>query len=171
MNNEAKGVIMIHIIEFASDKFSQNRNIMKELTRNTIIICDSSEIKNTISENLRKGFTTNENEDELIRYFTTYEGDIVCNHLMEFPQTSIFKFSPKKRKRDFTQRIIVTVENAFVFQVKNLYDLWFAHQWDDKIYLEALTEYESYEKFHKSPIMLYKALSVGRFSTNGKYGR
>lgn len=91
--------------------------------------------------------------------------------MTEFATTSIFKFSPKKRKRDFTQRIIVTVENAFVFQVKNLYDLWFAYQRDDKIYLEALTEYESYEKFHNSPIMLYKSLSVGRFSIDGKYGR
>lgn len=159
---------MIDMIEFLSDDFLKNgqRNIMKELTDNTIIICDSSEIKNFVSRNLYD--TCVKQTEDLVRFhWTNCKDNITCELLMDFPQTSIFEFSDG----DFTQKVIITVENAFVFHVKNLYDLWFAASRDNKISFTALTQYQSYEKYNNSPIMLYKALSVGRFSINGEYKR
>lgn len=136
---------------------------LDELTSNTIFMCDSSETKNILSKCVADNFINKTEKSIRVNDGYDWIDEICCECKMDFPQTTIYNLN---NNLDLT----ITVENAFVFNITNPYDIWFIQKREDGFAFIPLSDFE-YEKYNNNPIMLYKALSVGRFFIMGTYGR
>ena len=152
---------MINTIEFISKIFdnSENENIMTELTDYVIILCDSSNTKAVISDEIESinyaigpDYENDKSEDSDIRTEKRY-----------LP-TSIYNI-------DGEQKIIVTVEDPFVLTAKTKEDIWFADTNLDgsKIYIYPLTAFAGYKQM--SIYEIYTGVLSGVFGSFGRYGR
>lgn len=144
----------------------KNSNIgLHELTENTILLCDTTVVKDRITNDLVATFV-----DKTAEHVNLNEGyewidnnDVSFKKIMNFLPTSKYQFNA----RNIHINLTVSIEPAIVCSVKSLYDIWFVRlSSDDKLLFYPLTEFENYEKYNDLDA-LYKAVMVGRFSIKG----
>lgn len=133
---------------------------LAELTNHTVFMCDSTEIKETVADLITNTYIKHTENSVRFNDGVDWIEDVNCKRTINFPQTTLFEFSDEFK-------LVVTVENAFVFSIDNIYDLWFVRKQNDKLIFIPLTNFAE----TLNAVSLYKSLSVGRFSIDGTYGR
>ena len=123
---------------------------MYQLTKNTIILCNNSEIKY-----------------KLISEFADEINDIInIKTIVTYKPTSIYLI-------DNEQKFIVTTEAPFILKCNNPYDLWFCDMNNkNEIQLWSFVEFKEYKQIWDKGIEeVYKEVINGRFGCYEGYGR
>lgn len=138
---------------------------LNTLSNNTIFMCESQETKQSLCNIIDKSAI----EKSIKSFLVGYDNDAwldnyTCTRLLNFPQTSIYQIENLK--------LTVTVENAFVYTMNTLDDLWFVSKRPNGDFsIIPITDFENCNEVYQNINSIYKALSVGRFGIMGNYGR
>ena len=147
---------------------SKDKIEMHELTKNTIVLFNNSDLKYKFVHEFLK---VPDEEDESILYCTIVNNEsedhsAEIKTVMAYMPTSIFMV-------DNEQRFIFTTEAPFILQCTSPYDLWFCEtNKDNEINVYSLTEFEGHNETWQSGIEeVYKDFANGRYGCYEGYGR
>lgn len=157
------------------NSLSKEKLEMYELTKNTIVLFNNSDLKyKFVKEFLKVKNDETENDDGSIIYSTVSDNDkweeqnnkAEIKAVVEYLPTSIYLI-------DDEQKFIFTTEAPFVLQCNNPYDLWFCDtNNEDEIQAYSFVEFKDYESiWNKGIETVYKWLINGRFGCYEGYGR
>lgn len=144
---------MIHSVIFKQDDFENGYNCISDLTKNTIIFCGETAIKDYL-ENIFK---------KLARRGYEYTGALVdyCTEPdMEEAKLELFSSNEDTAffKTDDGQDIIITVNPAFFFKSDNPMDIWFVSKGGELISFSALSHSKQFEDIKNNMYALYKEM-------------
>lgn len=148
---------------------------MYDLTKNTIILFNSSDLKyKLVKEFLKIRYDETDKDDGSIVYSTIINEDKAekQNHkaeikiLVEYLPTSIYMV-------DNEQKFVFTTEAPFILQCTDSYDLWFCDtNKEGEIQLYSFVEFKGYkEAWDKGIYVVYKEVINGRYGCYEGYGR
>lgn len=148
---------------------------MYNLTKNTIVLFNNSELKTKfVREFLKIKFDETDKDDNSVFYSTVidndkYEEQSHKAHIkikVEYLPTSIYYI-------DNEQKFIFTTEAPFILQCNDLNDLWFCDENNNgDIQVYAFTDFKGHKETWKSGIYeVYKKVLNGQFGCYEGYGR
>lgn len=155
---------MIEGIEFKKELFetTDENNIICPMTSNVIILCNSSETKDIISDEIERL-----NDEDGADYGSTDKNDVSIEKVIRYKPTSIYAINGEQ------QKIIVTVEDPFILTAKDKWDIWFADvNKDNKIEIYPFVAFVgSQETWDKGIDRVYRDTIIGRYGSFGRYER
>ena len=147
---------------------SKDKIEMHELTMNTIVLFNNSDLKYKFVQEFWK---LTDEEDESILYCTiindeSEDHEAQIKTVMTYKPTSIYM-------ADNEQRFIFTTEAPFVLQMTSPYDLWFCDtNKDNEISVWSFMAFEGcLETWEKGVEEVYKDFANGRYGCYEGYGR
>lgn len=128
---------------------------MNELTENTIILFNNTEIKNKFVRCIHDLIINK--DTQMVDYGTIDDKDIVIKNFVSYLPTNIYKVYDE-------QTIIFSVEPTVLLLMKDKCDIWFVDEIAGKIEIYALTSFRGYGKDETvSAEEVYKNTCCGRF--------
>jgi len=143
---------------------------LSELTNNTIILCQNSELKYKLITELNKIITGEaDREESNVSYSTNDDEDVGMKLVSTYKPTTIYDINNGE------QRIIVTVEAPTILSMENINDLWFLGKLssnDNEVSMYALTEFSGHKEFweQQGAEGIYLNTIRGRYGTYEAYG-
>lgn len=148
---------MLDYIEFSTDKFEEEHNILGgELTNNTIILCDSYETMNTLHKYIIDTVNDEEVNDACVTYYCEDEDVKQAKTILCFGLQRVLKINE--------QTVTLALEPSIIYKANVMMDVWFA---------------EKYDKFRLYPMSIFKGCKskwnegkdkVYEYIVNGRYG-
>jgi hypothetical protein len=157
------------------NSLSKEKLEMLELTKNTIVLFNSFELKNKFVQEFSKIQNDETNSDDnSICYCTIIDDDKASeqDHKADI-KTNIIYMPTSIFTVDNEQRFVFTTEAPFVLQCNNPYDLWFCDtNNENEIQLYSLVGFKGYKEAWGDGVdNIYKNVINGRYGCYEGYGR
>lgn len=155
---------MITCIEFKNKIFEtkDDNNIISPATNNMIILCNSSETKDIISDEIERL-----NDDDGADYGSSSGKDADIKNVIRYKPTSVYDIDNEE------QKFIITVEDPYILTAKDKWDIWFADvNKENRIEIYPFVSFIGSEEIWDRGIdRVYKDVLIGRYGNFGRYGR
>lgn len=167
------GRTVITGIEFYS--LSKDKIEMHELTKNTIILFNNSDLKNKfVKEFLKINLDETDSVDNSICYSTVSDNALAKEQDHKAELSQVITYLPTTIYLvDYEQRFTFTTEAPFILTCTDPDDLWFCDTNNDgKVQIWAFTAFKRYKEIWDEGLYnVYKTVTEGRCGCYEEYGR